>query len=104
MEVVSDGEWVLVQKRTFTRWCNTYLLNKSPIQDLATDFSDGVAFCHLLEAISKKALPKWNTKPKIKAQKLENVSVGLAFLKQEGIRLVSIGPEDLVEPKLKLIL
>lgn len=43
-------------------------------------------------------------KPRIKAQKLENVSFGLQFLKKEGIKLVAIGPEDVVEPKLKLIL
>ncbi len=103
MEVASgEGEWVSVQKRTFQRWCNTYL--KQPIEDLATDFSDGVAFCFLLEAISKKQLPKWNAKPRVKAQKLENCQIGLAFLKSEGLRLVAIGPEDLVEPKLKLIL
>lgn len=64
----------------------------------------GVQFCNLLEIISAKKLPKWNLKPRIKAQKLENVSFGLHFLKKEGIKLVAIGPEDVVEPKLKLIL
>jgi filamin len=68
------------------------------------DFCDGVQFCNLLEVISGKKLPKWNAKPRIKAQKLENVSFGLQFLKKEGIKLVAIGPEDVVEPKLKLIL
>ena len=74
------------------------------IEDLCGDFHDGIQFCNLLEIISGKKLPKWNTKPRIKAQKLENVSFGLQFLKKEGIKLVAIGPEDVVEPKLKLIL
>jgi hypothetical protein len=74
------------------------------IEDLQGDFTDGVQFCNLLEIISSKKLPKWNAKPRIKAMKLENVSFGLQFLKKEGIKLVAIGPEDVVEPKLKLIL
>lgn len=74
------------------------------IEDFMGDFTDGVQFCNLLEVISSKKLPKWNAKPRIKAQKLENVSFGLQFLKKEGIKLVAIGPEDVVEPKLKLIL
>lgn len=68
------------------------------------DFTDGVAFCNLLEIISNKKLIKWNVKPRIKAQKLENCGIGLEFLKHEGIKLVGIGNEDIVEPKRKLIL
>ncbi len=67
-----------------------------------TRATTGVQFCNLLEVISSKKLPKWNAKPRIKAQKLENVSFGLQFLKKEGIKLVAIGPEDVVEPKLKV--
>ncbi len=74
------------------------------IEDFMGDFTDGVQFCNLLEVISGKTLPKWNLKPRIKAQKLENVSTGLQFLQREGIRLVGIGPQDVVDPKLKLIL
>lgn len=74
------------------------------IEDFCGDFTDGVQFCNLLEIISSKKLPKWNAKPRMKPQKLENVSFGLQFLKKEGIKLVAIGPEDVVEPKLKLIL
>lgn len=68
------------------------------------DFTDGVAFCNLLEIISAKKLTKWNAKPRIKAQKLENAGIGLQFLHHEGIKLVGIGNEDIVEPKRKLIL
>ena len=67
-------------------------------------FFCAVQFCNLLEIISGKKLPKWNAKPRIKPQKLENVSIGLQFLQREGIKLVGIGPEDVVDPKLKLIL
>ena len=74
------------------------------IEDFMGDFTDGVQFCNLLEVISGKTLPKWNLKPRIKAQKLENVSTGLQFLQKEGIKLVGIGPQDVVDPKLKLIL
>ncbi len=44
------------------------------------DFTDGVAFCNLLEIISAKKLTKWNPKPRMKPQKLENAGIGLEFL------------------------
>lgn len=68
---------------------NTFLPEANRIVDIASDLADGVALCLLLEGISSKVLPKWNAKPKIKAQKLENASIGLAFIKAEGVRLVA---------------
>jgi hypothetical protein len=51
--------WVNIQQRTFTRWCNTFLVERAmKIEDFMVDFTDGVAFCNLLEIISAKKLPK----------------------------------------------
>jgi hypothetical protein len=59
--------WVKIQQRTFTRWCNTFLVERMmKIEDFLGDFTDGVQFCNLLEVISGKKLPKWNVKPRIK--------------------------------------
>jgi filamin len=89
----------------FWTGCNTFLVERMlKIEDFCDDFTDGIQFCNLLEVISGKSLPKWNKKPRIKAQKLENVANGLNFLEAEGIKLVGIGPQDVVDPKLKLIL
>jgi hypothetical protein len=58
---------VKIQQRTFTRWCNTFLVERMmKIEDFLGDFTDGVQFCNLLEVISGKKLPKWNQKPRIK--------------------------------------
>ena len=37
-----------------------------------------------------------NKKAKIRAQKLENTGAALHFLKNEGIKLVGIGPEGML--------
>ena len=74
------------------------------IDDLGTDLSDGLLLVNLLEIISAKSIPQYNKKPKIRAQKLENTGTCLQFLKNEGIKLVAIGPEDITDCNLKLIL
>jgi len=96
--------WVLTQKRTFTRWCNSFLVERMiRINDFCDDFTDGVKLCQLIECISKKKI-RYNKNPRMKAQELENVSAALKFLQAEGIKVVGIGPEDVVDPKIKLIL
>jgi len=100
-----DTRWIDIQKRTFTRWANNFLLERMmKIEDLGTDLSDGLLLINLLEIISSKPIPSYNKKPKIRAQKLENTGTSLQFLKNEGIKLVAIGPEDITDCNLKLIL
>lgn len=65
------------------------------INNLETDFEDGVILCALLEQISSKNVGIVNKKAKIRAQKLENTGAALRFLKDEGIKLVAIGPEGM---------
>jgi filamin len=100
-----DTRWVDIQKRTFTRWANNFLSERMmKINDIGTDLSDGLLLINLLEIISDKKLNNYNKRPKIRAQKLENTGLCLQFLKQEGIKLVAIGPEDITDGQLKLIL
>lgn len=100
-----DSKWVDIQKRTFTKWCNSHLKERMlKIEALETDLADGVMLCALLELISSKKLVGINQKPKIRVQKLENTGAALRFLKNEGIKLVAIGPEDITDGQLKLIL
>lgn len=102
--LLMEQTWVKIQQRTFTRWCNTFLVERMmKIDDFMDDFRDGVKLCNLLEVISAKKI-KHNKKCRVKMQKLENVSFALQFLRKEGLTLVGIGPEDIVDPKLKLIL
>jgi len=97
--------WQDIQKKTFTRWCNEYLKERGmSITDLFVDLKDGLLLINLLEVISGKSLGRYNRNPRIQPQRLENNVVCLNFLKEEGIKLVNIGPEDLVDGKAKLIL
>eukprot|EP01104_Vermistella_antarctica_P021500 TRINITY_DN975_c0_g1_i1.p1 TRINITY_DN975_c0_g1~~TRINITY_DN975_c0_g1_i1.p1 ORF type:complete len:831 (+),score=248.61 TRINITY_DN975_c0_g1_i1:196-2493(+) len=101
----ADRTWVDVQKKTFTRWANQYLIERMmKLDDLQTGLDDGIKFINLLEVISGKSLGSYNKRIRVRPQALENCGKGLNFLRSEGIRLVGIGPEDLVDHKLKLIL
>jgi filamin len=103
-EPVNSG-WIDIQKRTFTKWCNSHVAERMlKINNLDTDFEDGVLLCALLEQISSKNVGIVNKKPKIRAQKLENTGAALRFLRDEGIKLVAIGPEDITDGRTKLIL
>ncbi len=88
-----DAEWKRIQKKTFTRWCNEHLkVQKLFIDDLTKDFSDGVRLIVLLEVLSQKKVGRYNKKPRVHAQKMENVDRALDFImKVERIRLVNIG-------------
>lgn len=75
------------------RWANEHLKTvNSHIENLETDFEDGTRLVALVEVLSGKRLPRHNKKPKLRAQKLENVNIALNFLtQQEGIKIVNIG-------------
>ena len=92
-----DAEWKRIQEKTFTRWCNEQLKDAGVIlTDLSVDLCDGVNLIVLLEFLSQKKLGRYNKKPKIHAQRMENVEKSLNFItKDERIRLVNIGKDIL---------
>ncbi|XP_031833925.1 filamin A protein cher isoform X5 [Nomia melanderi] len=104
-DLLEDAPWKLIQRNTFTRWANEKLkvINKR-IDDLECDLSDGLILISLIEVLAQKRLPRHNQKPTFRSQKLENVSVALKFLEDQGIRIVNIDSTDIVDCKLKLIL
>ncbi len=57
-------------------------MNKA-VTDLSTDFSDGLRLIALVEVLAGKKLPPYNKRPKVRAQKLENVNIAIQFLKNE---------------------
>jgi filamin len=84
---------------------NAFLKKRAmKVEELTEDLQTGIPLIVLLEIISAKQLPPYNKNPKHRVQKLENCSAALKFVQNEGLKLVGIGPEDLVDPKLKLIL
>jgi len=96
--------WQIVQEKTFTRWVNTYLVNRMmKVDNLMTDLSDGKSLAALLEIISSKEI-KINKNPKMRVQKLENLNASLEFLKKENIKLVSIGGDNICDGNRTLIM
>ncbi|KRK03444.1 filamin-A isoform X4 [Drosophila yakuba] len=104
-DLAEDAQWKKIQQNTFTRWANEHLktIDRS-INNLETDLSDGLRLIALIEVLSQKRMPKYNKRPTFRSQKLENVSVALKFLQDEGIKIVNIDSSDIVDCKLKLIL
>eukprot|EP01123_Difflugia_compressa_P016275 TRINITY_DN999_c0_g1_i1.p1 TRINITY_DN999_c0_g1~~TRINITY_DN999_c0_g1_i1.p1 ORF type:complete len:746 (+),score=196.58 TRINITY_DN999_c0_g1_i1:57-2294(+) len=102
---MAEPMWVKVQEKTFTRWVNTYLVERMlKVEKLQTDFADGLMLINLLEIISSKPFPHYNKQPRIQMQKLENLTFALKFLETEGIKLVSIDSSSIASGNLKLIL
>lgn len=76
---------------------NVHLAERSlKVENLANDLSDGIKLINLLEQISFKRFGKYTKVVKFHNQKLENVSIALKFLKDEGLKLVAIGPEGIL--------
>ena len=95
-----------MQKKTFTRWANSYLQKvNTSVAEITLDFQDGTKLAALLEVISGgDKVDKLNKTPKIEIQKLENLNKCLAFLKDHQIQLVNIGSQDVFKGNEKLIL
>ncbi|RNA37482.1 spectrin beta non-erythrocytic 1 isoform X2, partial [Brachionus plicatilis] len=96
-------ERINVQKKTFTKWCNSFLSKYGmEIDNLFNDLEDGKRLIKLLEVISGEKLGKPN-QGKLKVHKIENVNKALNFV-QSKIKLESIGAEDIVSGNPTLIL
>jgi len=99
------ARWEQMQIKTFTKWCNMHLAKKGEsIESLTTDFRTGVKLIQLLEVIGEANLGRYVKAPKMRVQQIENVNKALAFIKERGVSLVSIGSEDIVDGNVKLTL
>ncbi|KAH9889930.1 actinin-like protein [Cubamyces lactineus] len=95
-----------VQERTFCKWLNTKLEANGypPMTSLVKDLSDGVRLIQLMEIMGDTSLGRYNKAPKMRVQKAENVNKALEFITSRGVKLTNIGPEDIIDGNLKLIL
>ncbi|WVF70936.1 hypothetical protein IAT40_005731 [Kwoniella sp. CBS 6097] len=102
----AEYEWADIQARTFCKWLNKQLESQGldPMVDLVRDFSNGVKLIQLLEIMSEESLGRYVKKPTLRVQKAENAAKALNFIRNKGIKLTNIGPEDIVDGNLKLIL
>ncbi|GAM26795.1 hypothetical protein SAMD00019534_099700 [Acytostelium subglobosum LB1] len=98
--------WVLAQKKVFTKWCNIYLaLRELTVTELQTDFQDGFKLANLLETLSgKNVLVSKMQKMKSRLHLVTNVNFTLKFITDEGIKLVGLSGENIVDGDLKMIM
>ncbi|CAO1411305.1 unnamed protein product [Diamesa serratosioi] len=103
-EGLLDPAWEKQQKKTFTAWCNSHLRKAGTnIDNIDDDFRNGLKLMLLLEVISGETLPKPD-RGKMRFHKIANVNKALDFIASKGVKLVSIGAEEIVDGNLKMTL
>ena len=103
-EGLLDPLWEKQQRKTFTAWCNSHLRKAgTQIEEINEDFCNGLKLMLLLEVISSEQLPKPD-RGKMRFHKIANVNKALGFIQSKGVKLVSIGAEEIVDGNLKMTL
>nr|XP_014348540.1 PREDICTED: alpha-actinin-4 [Latimeria chalumnae] len=103
-DLLLDPAWERQQRKTFTAWCNSHLRKAgTQIENIEEDFRDGLKLMLLLEVISGERLPK-PERGKMRVHKINNVNKALDFIASKGVRLVSIGAEEIVDGNVKMTL
>ncbi|CAG9539472.1 unnamed protein product [Cercopithifilaria johnstoni] len=103
-EGLLDPAWEKQQKKTFTAWCNSHLRKAgTSIEVIEEDFRNGLKLMLLLEVISGEALPRPD-RGKMRFHKIANVNKALEYIESKGVKLVSIGAEEIVDGNVKMTL
>uniref|UniRef100_A0A8C4KFB6 Actinin alpha 2 n=1 Tax=Dromaius novaehollandiae TaxID=8790 RepID=A0A8C4KFB6_DRONO len=92
------------RRKTFTAWCNSHLRKAgTQIENIEEDFRNGLKLMLLLEVISGERLPKPD-RGKMRFHKIANVNKALDYIASKGVKLVSIGAEEIVDGNVKMTL
>ncbi|VDK74202.1 unnamed protein product [Litomosoides sigmodontis] len=103
-EGLLDPAWEKQQKKTFTAWCNSHLRKAgTSIEVIEEDFRNGLKLMLLLEVISGETLPRPD-RGKMRFHKIANVNKALEYIESKGVKLVSIGAEEIVDGNVKMTL
>ncbi|KAG8449550.1 hypothetical protein GDO86_016267 [Hymenochirus boettgeri] len=103
-DLLLDPAWEKQQRKTFTAWCNSHLRKAgTQIENIDEDFRDGLKLMLLLEVISGERLAK-PERGKMRVHKISNVNKALDFIASKGVKLVSIGAEEIVDGNAKMTL
>lgn len=103
-EGLLDPAWERQQRKTFTAWCNSHLRKAGTgIEDISIDFRNGLKLMLLLEVISGERLPRPD-RGKMRFHKIANVNKALDYIASKGVKLVSIGAEEICDGNVKMTL
>ena len=93
--IIFNDRWIMIQKNTFTNWINEQLKNEAEsVDDIRLDLTDGVKLVKLINALqmpNPKVSRRYFKTPKNEHQCLENISLALNAIMEDGIKLVNIG-------------
>lgn len=114
---MAEPDWERVQKKTFTKWCNTHL-NKAwgaehLIEDVITAWENGIPLMELAVALYKEndkhpeqaiSMPVLKDREKnatTRIQKITNLNTAIALLQKAGVAMRGVSAENLCdhEPK-----
>jgi hypothetical protein len=105
---ILNDRWIVIQKNTFTNWINEQLKTENEsVEDVRADLTDGVKLIKLMTALQQphpKVSQRYFKNPLNQHQCLENITLALNAITDDGIRLVNIGNTDIANGNLKLIL
>lgn len=76
-------------------WCNFCFMTAGrdvKIENLETDFENGIKLIQLVEVLTGEQLEKYNEKPRLRIQKANNLNIALKKIKDEGVN-VTCGAE-----------
>jgi len=106
MARLMDKQWERIQQKTFTKWVNSHMTKRGlTVTDLVEDFKDGLKLVSFFEIISNKDIgAKYERKPRMRIQMIQNISTALKFLAEQKVKLISISAEDIADGNLKLVL
>jgi len=101
-------EWEKIQERVFTKWVNAQLGKRGrKINNLFTDFEDGIQLIHLYEVISDTDLGSYNKAPKFDIHKVANLNKVISlinkFVDSVGIK-VQFSAEQVLKGEKRIIL
>lgn len=103
-----NRQWVISQKKTFTKWANNYLrkAGKPQLEDVESDFDDGLMLMHLVNALFPDiSMPKkYNKNPNLRPHQLDNLTLAFEMLNAANIKTNFLGVQDLLDHNLKMIL
>jgi len=93
------------KKKTFTLWINAHLSQRNlKVESLERDLCDGVYLINLLEIILKKKLVNKIHRSNLLVHKLDNLTIVIKTMENNGIKSYGFSADDIVNGKLKNIL
>ena len=85
--------WIdlIIQADTFKNWIYVHLKEVGhSVDNLETDFQDGTKLVALVQVLQKRKL-RHNKNPVNQHQEIENITIALDAIVEDGIKLVNIG-------------